>query len=134
MEQVVIDTNVLISATLSPQGNPAEIMMKVSYGELQLIYSSDIMNEYTKVLAYDRLNISQTTQDKVIEGIRKKGKLINPTVSTIALPDEDDRFFYDAAKESGATLITGNIKHFTNEPFIVTPADFIAKYNVMSNE
>jgi predicted nucleic acid-binding protein len=105
-------------------------MMKVSYGELRPIYSQEILDEYTRVLAYDRLNISQTTQDKVIEGIRKKGKLVKPNISTTPLTHEDDRIFYDAAKENGATLITGNIKHYTTESFIMTPADFMSSNNI----
>jgi predicted nucleic acid-binding protein len=41
------------------------------------------------------------------------------------MPDEEDRKFYNVAKSSGAFLITGNIKHFPPESFIVTPADFL---------
>ncbi|MDR3270840.1 MAG: hypothetical protein LBT32_04945 [Peptococcaceae bacterium] len=39
--------------------------------------------------------------------------------------DEDDRVFYDAAKSVGAYLITGNIKHFPQGPFILTPLAFL---------
>jgi predicted nucleic acid-binding protein len=41
------------------------------------------------------------------------------------IPDEEDRKFYNVAKSSGAFLITGNIKHFPSESFIITPADFL---------
>ena len=53
------------------------------------------------------------------------GALIEPTISTIPLPDESDRIFYDTAKDSGAILVTGNIKHYRDESFIMTPADFM---------
>jgi hypothetical protein len=42
------------------------------------------------------------------------------------MPDEDDRVFYDTAKTAGAYLIPGNTKHFPQEPFILTPAQFLA--------
>jgi len=40
----------------------------------------------------------------------------------------DDRKFYDVAKASHACLITGNIRHFPKEPFILTPAGFLKEY------
>jgi hypothetical protein len=36
--------------------------------------------------------------------------------------------FYDIAKAADAILITGNIKHYPDEPFILTPAAFIQRY------
>ena len=39
--------------------------------------------------------------------------------------DESDRIFYDTAKESKSILISGNLKHFPNEEFIMLPADFL---------
>ena len=124
MKRTVIDTNVLVSSTISPNGNPAQIMKEISYRELQLFYSPEILNEYKKVLAYGILNIPTQTQNKVIEGIKKLGILIRPGISTIPFADETDRIFYDTAQESSAILITGNIKHYPAEPFIMTPADF----------
>jgi len=55
------------------------------------------------------------------------GTQINPPTSTISLPDETDRIFYDTAKSSEAVLITGNIRHYPEEPFIMTPAEFLSK-------
>jgi len=39
--------------------------------------------------------------------------------------NEDDRIFYDTAVEAEAYLITGNIRHFPKEAFIITPAQFL---------
>jgi len=127
MKRVVIDTNILVSATISPKGNPAQILKLISYGELQLFYCLDILNEYKKVLAYERLNIPVQAQINAIDGINKLGTLIEPAISTIPLPDETDRVFYDTARAIGATLITGNIKHFPAESFIMTPTNYLEK-------
>ena len=126
MKRVVLDTNVLVSANLTSEGNPAKIVNMVSYSKMQLFYCTKILDEYKRVLAYEKLDIPATTQSKAIEGISKLGKLIEPTISTIPLSDETDRIFYDTAKESGAILVTGNTKHFPNKSFIMTPADFLA--------
>ena len=125
MKRVVLDTNVLVSANLTSEGNPAKIVNLVSYSEVRLIYSPEILDEYKRVLAYERLDIPVTAQSKAIEGICKLGELLEPSISTIPLADETDRVFYDTAKESGAILVTGNVKHFPNESFIMTPAEFL---------
>ena len=128
MKRVVIDTNVLVSSVLTPKGNPAEIMTLISYKELQLFYSSEILDEYIRVLAYKKLNIPLQAQNHIIESIRLLGVLIAPAISAIPMQDETDRIFYDSAKSSGAVLITGNTNHFPVEPFVMTPAQFLEKW------
>ena len=125
MKRVVIDTNILISAVISPKGNPAQIMSLVSFKKLLLFYSIDILYEYKKVLTYKKLEIPIQEQIEIINSIIKLGMLIEPMTSHIPLPDETDRIFYDTAQTSGAYLITGNIKHFPVKPFIITPARFL---------
>jgi predicted nucleic acid-binding protein len=82
------------------------------------------MTEYIQVLARPHFNFSPEKQQYFIEGIKRVGRLITPIPNKILLPDESDRIFYDTAKESGAILITGNIKHYPSENLIVTPAEF----------
>ena len=46
----------------------------------------------------------------------------------IVLPDVKDIPFYAVTlndKEHETFLVTGNLKHFPNKPFIVTPAQFL---------
>ena len=69
MKSVVIDTNVLVSSVLSPKGPPAQIMTAISYKELQLFYSSEIIDEYRRVLAYEKLNIPPRAQNHAIKSI-----------------------------------------------------------------
>ena len=127
MHRVVIDTNVVVSSNIVASGNPTEIMKRFYLGELQLFYSGRILDEYIKVLAYKRLNISAATQTAVIAAIKAGGIFIEPPISTISMPDESDRPFYDVATASGAILITGNTKDYPKEPFIMLPADFLLK-------
>ena len=51
--------------------------------------------------------------------------MIEPVASTISLPDETDRVFYDTAKSSDSILITGNIKHYPSDEFVMSPSDFL---------
>ena len=126
MINVVVDTNVIISAALSPNGNPAKILERIADDEeIQLFYANEILSEYERVLSYEKLNIDNKMQTRALDLIKKIGTLIDPAASTIPLPDETDRIFYDAAKASNSILITGNIKHFPTEPFIMTPSEFL---------
>jgi putative PIN family toxin of toxin-antitoxin system len=130
MTKIVIDTNIFVSAALSPVGNPAKIIAKISSSsEIQVLYSADILAEYSRVLSYKRLGIADEMRTNIITSLLAFGTLVEPAVSTIPLPDETDRIFYDAAQASGAILVTGNIKHFPKEPFIMTPADFLRRLN-----
>ena len=47
----------------------------------------------------------------------------------IELPDPKDSVFYEVVmeerKEEDAYLVTGNIKHFPEKPFIVTPRQML---------
>ena len=129
MERIVIDTNVLISSAITSGGNPEKIMNLVSDRQLMLYYSRKIINEYERVLAYEKFGIKDLTQAKIINSIKFLGILIEPEVSNIPFSDESDKTFYDTAKTSASTLVTGNIKHFPDEPFIMTPADFIIRIN-----
>lgn len=37
---------------------------------------------------------------------------------------EADKKFYEAAKFCGAVLVTGNVKHFPEDPSVMSAADF----------
>ena len=125
MANVVLDTNIIISAALSPQGTPAKIVnLVLDNEEIQLYYSAEIFAEYKRVLAYKRLKIKPEIQQEILDKISIIAVSIEPTPSIVPMPDEADRIFYDVALASGAILITGNKKHFPDEPFIMTPADF----------
>jgi len=127
MRQIVIDTNVIISSVLSPNGKPSEIVKRCFSNSLQLICTNEILDEYRRVLSYNKLNITADTQASIIRAIEEVAVFIEPTVSEIPLPHESDRIFYDTAKSGNAILITGNLKHFPDEPFIMTPSDLMQK-------
>jgi putative PIN family toxin of toxin-antitoxin system len=122
---VVLDTNILVSALLSPLGNPAKIYKMFLTENLRIAYSSEILAEYNDVLFRPRLRIPTEEAAKVLAAIQEYGERIEPIPSTHDMVDEDDRVFYDTAKSAGAYLVTGNKKHFPEEAFIMTPANFL---------
>ncbi|MBQ9486641.1 MAG: putative toxin-antitoxin system toxin component, PIN family [Selenomonadaceae bacterium] len=54
----VIDTNVLVSALLSPKNDSAtvQVIEKVLKKEITILYSDEILNEYTDVLNRKKFN------------------------------------------------------------------------------
>ena len=53
---------------------------------------------------------------------------VNPAPSGMILPDMKDLPFYEVVlekRDDDAYLVTGNIKHFPKEPFVVTPRELL---------
>ena len=48
--KIVFDTNVVVSALLSPSGLPARILNLVLNGTLTIVYDNNILAEYKDVL------------------------------------------------------------------------------------
>ncbi|MBR2251453.1 MAG: putative toxin-antitoxin system toxin component, PIN family [Neisseriaceae bacterium] len=124
----VIDTNVLVSALLTQKGDTAtvKIIEKVLLGKITPIYSSEMIEEYRAVLSRKKFGFSPELTDKLIKFIEKQGIMQEIIPSGITLTDMDDLPFYELALQNKETyLITGNIKHFPNQSFIVTPREFL---------
>jgi putative PIN family toxin of toxin-antitoxin system len=124
--RAILDTNILVSALLSPFGNPAKIYRMFLTGRLHLVICEEILLEYDDVLRRPKLHIPAIDADTVITAIRQYAEIVQPMQSVGVMPDEDDRVFYDTAKAAGAYLVTGNTNHFPQEPFILSPAEFVA--------
>jgi len=126
MLRVVIDTNVIVSALISPKGNIGKILDLITDEKLRLCYNPEIMAEYKDVLSRPRFRFSNEDRESFIQGVERFGLLVRIPTSSTLLPDEDDRCFYDVARFCNAILVTGNMKHYPVEPFIVTPTEFLA--------
>ena len=128
MNKVVLDTNVLVSSLLA-NGSPAAIVDLTAEGKLRPFYNDLIISEYWHVLKRQKFTFQPLQVSRLINDIVKIGIAIEPHgLSVIPMPDEDDRIFYEVAKASGAILITGKLRHFPDESFIMTPSDFFQKY------
>jgi len=129
MEKIVIDTNVLVSSLIQPGGTSAKVMSIIFSNEnIDVCYSAEILNEYIDVLSrakFQRYNFDMDEIRALIDDIVEFGELVEPSKSDINFHDESDRVFYDVARAVGATLITGNTKHYPLESFIVTPQEYL---------
>lgn len=126
----VIDTNVLISALLSSKDDAAtvQVISKVITGEISPVYSNIITKEYWEVLSRKKFKFPRETIEYLLSAIEKYGVAVEPSPSGVVLPDMKDLPFYEVVlekREDNAYLVTGNIKHFPKEPFIVTPRELL---------
>jgi len=127
--KVVLDTNVLVSSLLA-SGPPAAVVDLVAEGKIKSFYNDQIIAEYLSVLRRPKFSFSHLQISRLVDDIVRTGiavEINNPPSDEYIIPisDENDRVFLNVAKASHAILITGNIKHFPFESFIVTPADFL---------
>lgn len=124
----VVDTNVLISALLTQKGDTAtlKVLEKILEGEVTLIYCKAIIAEYRDVLSRKKFGFSTDLIDGLIKHIESHGVMLEYTPSGMVLADMDDLPFYELALQNeGTYLITGNIRHFPAQSFIVTPRAFL---------
>lgn len=126
---IVIDTNVFVSALLSSDNKSFYILEKVIDGTHTLYYNEEIIDEYKAVLSRKKFTIDKTKISYLISFIRLKGiYILEYKKNSISFPDESDRVFYDIAMQSDAILITGNTKHFTKHKRIMTVTTFYSRY------
>ncbi len=125
MIKAIFDTNILVSALLSPAGTPAKIFNEVLNGNVILCFDSNIINEYYEVLNRPKFRFDPKLVEEILTFIMQTG------ISLVAQPlelnfiDKDDQIFYEVAVSSKGYLVTGNQKHFPHCPIVVTAEEFL---------
>ena len=126
--KIILDTNVIVSALLSPAGPPAKILNLVLEGSLTLVYDNTLLAEYADVCSREKFKIDKELLAVVMDFITKEGDFRTAGPLSTKLQDEDDAMFYSLYKSGGIDyLITGNTKHFPHEKGIVTPRQFLER-------
>ncbi len=125
----VIDTNVLVSAVLKRNSVPGLVLKHVFSGNLVPVFNDKILEEYREVLHRKKFPFSEEDVHIVLESLEEQGISIDAGKLDIELPDAKDVVFYEVVmekrKKDSAYLVTGNIKHFPKEPFVVTPREML---------
>ncbi len=125
----VIDTNVLVSAMLKWTSVPGNILEFAISGTLIPVLNDEIVAEYRNVLMRDRFHLTKDIVDNIIQALEEHGEYINTDNMDYDMPDPKDVVFYaivmEKRKDEDAYLVTGNIKHFPQRPFVVTPREML---------
>lgn len=125
----VIDTNVLVSAMLKWDSVPGNVL-ELTYGETIIpLLNAHIVKEYRDVLSRPKFHLTEEIIDAVVGELEQLGIFVDAEKLDAELPDPKDRVFYEVVmeerKSEDAYLVTGNIKHFPEKPFVVTPRQMI---------
>jgi len=123
--KAVLDTNVLVSALLSPSGAPTKVFDHVLNGTVVICYDSNIVAEYKQVLSRPKFGFNMKSVEQIIDFILRSGFSVVPTPLSIDLVHEDDKIFYEVAVHVKGHLITGNTRHYPKEPIVVTATEFL---------
>jgi uncharacterized protein len=111
--RLVLDTNVVISAALKPEGLQRTVFLLAISKPARLYVSEAILAEYRMVLARPELRIRRGLQMQFLDLVANRARLVSPTRLVSASSDPDDDKFLECADEARADyLVTGNLRHF----------------------
>ena len=116
MIKVVIDTNVVVSATLVDHGPSAGILNLATNRKVQMCVSPAILAEYEKVLRRPRLKLDPARITGLMALIRSTSTEVFPSGTLKISKDEADNRFYECAEVAAADyIITGNTQDFSKD-------------------
>ena len=129
----VIDTNVIVSAMLKKDSMPAQVLKEVLVGNINMLVNEEILDEYIEVLSRKKFRFPIDAVINLITEIKKQAIYVDRTPLDEYMPDPDNAVFYEIVMEErknvDAYLVTGNLKHFPEKPFVVTTTEMIEIIN-----
>lgn len=138
---VVLDTNVFVSALLSPTGFPAEIIRLWEEGEFEVLISPALIDELTRVLQYSRIkelhSLSQESLNTFIRRLPFVSIVVEPQIQLDVIKEDpaDNRILECAVAGEADYIVSGDqhlikIKNYQGIE-ILSPASF---YSLLSLE
>jgi putative PIN family toxin of toxin-antitoxin system len=129
--RVALDTNVLISGLISPDGPPGRIVDLIRSGALCPVVDDRILAEYREVLRrpYFRKYLTALEVEDILEYLTNEADYSSSRVVVTTLQDPSDAPFLEIALTEDIVLVTGNIKHFPRHLrrscVVLTPREFL---------
>ena len=114
MSHAVLDTNILVSGFMRPEGPPGRVMVAVKEGALVPVFSLAVFAEYESVLRRPRLRLDAGKVDAALATMRWVGTTVRGDLPPLpaGLPDDKDWPFIACALAAGCPVITGNARDF----------------------
>lgn len=131
--RVVLDTNVLVSGLIAPQGTCGHILRMVFAGHIRPCVDERMMQECRAVLARPKFGFRAEEAEELLILLRLEGVRVTPPALPVRLPDRSDEPFLEVAAAESAVLVTGNVRHYPPHlrcgVKVMTPAEFAASYS-----
>jgi putative PIN family toxin of toxin-antitoxin system len=111
--RLVLDTNVIVSAALKPEGLPRTVVLLAMTKPAHWYVSEAIWSEYAAVLTRPELKIRSSLRQQLLQSIKNRARLIAPSQLPQITSDPSDNIFLECADAARADyLVTGNPRHF----------------------
>ncbi len=127
--RLVIDTNILVSAALKPDGLQRTVLLLAITAPARLYVSPAILDEDRRVLARPELRIRKGLQRQLLELIRRQTYSVRGSRASHVTADPDDNKFLECADAARADyLVTGNVRHFPKfwkKTKVITSREFL---------
>lgn len=130
----VVDTNVLISAGISPAGT-ARIALDWILAHGRLLWPEHTLEEFrSRFIQRGKFDRYASVERRVafVADVIAHGERIGPTTRLAVCRDPDDDRFLELAVDGRAEcIVTGNTKDFPREHAgipVLTPAEFVQRY------
>jgi putative PIN family toxin of toxin-antitoxin system len=136
MMRAVIDTSVLVSGLISPQGTTGSVLKTLRDGLFTILYSSESILEVVEVLGRDKFrqkyHIEPDDISALVNLIRLRGEAVYVNLKVVECRDpKDDKFLEAALAGNADCLVSGDQDLLSMNPFrdipILSPAEFLAK-------
>lgn len=108
----VLDTNVVVSAALTPGGVCARIMQHAIEGNFRMAWDNVMLTEYREVLSRPRFKLSPPAVRRLLAALPASGFRAGAAIR-LNLPDPADLpFLAVACATDERIIVTGNPRHF----------------------
>ena len=134
--RVVVDTGVLVSGLIRPQGTTGDVLRALRDGHFVIIYTTPTIIEIIEVLERQPFRVKYQIQPDditvLVNLIRLRGELVLPQITVTECRDPKDNKFLEAALTSEAdAIVSGDSDLLELNPFqgipILRPAEFLAQ-------
>ena len=128
--RLVVDTNIVVSAALKPEGLQRTVLLLALTKPARLYVSHPIFEEYNAVLARPEFQIRKALRQQFLQLIENRARFVAPTRQLRVAGDPGDNIFVECADVARADyLVTGNVRHFPRfwkRTKIITSREFLS--------
>jgi len=134
--RAVVDTNILISGVIKPEGATGEILRRLRDGEFALPYTEPLLVELAEVINRPRIRqkyrLGSEDIETVLALILLRGEPIDPTRRVEICRDPKDNMILEATAAGQADMISSgdvdllSLREFEGMP-IISPAEFLQR-------
>ncbi len=133
MPRAVLDTNVLVSALISPGGPSAGLLLELRAGAFELVVSPMLLAELHDVLAREKFRryVTEAEAAAYVDLIKHEATMLDdPAPGDRPLSaDPDDEYLVDLARAAAVDVLVSGDAHLLDlrdRLPVMTPAEFLA--------